>query len=60
MLTAATDERAVLTNGDVDTKHDAVLEICNDFLELHLELRNELGLAAETDFVRGLTLAGAV
>lgn len=59
MLTATADEGTMLSDRDVDTEDDAVLEIRGDFLELHLELCHELGLTAKADLVTGLTLAGA-
>ena len=59
VLTAATDKGTVLRDGDVDAEDDTVLEVRGDPLELHLELRDELGLTAEADLVTKLALAGA-
>ncbi|KAL7281696.1 LOW QUALITY PROTEIN: hypothetical protein ACG7TL_005014 [Trametes sanguinea] len=59
VLAAATDERAVLSDGNFDTKHDAVLERLDGLLELSLEFGHELRFAAKTDLVGGLALTGA-
>lgn len=59
VLTTTPDKSAVLGDGNVDAENDTVLQVRSDLLELRLELRDELGLATEADFVSELTLAGA-
>ena len=59
VLATAADEGPVLTNGDLNTENNAVLELRGDLLQLRLELGDELRLATQADLVRRLSLARA-
>ena len=59
VLATTADEGPVLTNGDLNTENNSVLEVRGDLLQLRLELRDQLGLAAQADLVRRFALTGA-